>query len=71
VLFQVVYFTATFPYLMLTILLIRGLTLEGAWTGIKYYLTPDFTKLSEPRVSTMFLHLTVLLQIQDIFYSEV
>ncbi|KAK7098485.1 sodium- and chloride-dependent glycine transporter 1-like [Littorina saxatilis] len=47
---KVVYFTATFPYLMLTILLIRGLTLEGALTGIEYYLKPDFEKLKEPRV---------------------
>ena len=47
-----VYFTATFPYLMLTILLIRGLTLEGAATGIEYYLKPDFQKLKEPRVRT-------------------
>ncbi|XP_076471518.1 sodium- and chloride-dependent glycine transporter 1-like isoform X2 [Babylonia areolata] len=47
---KVVYFTATFPYLMLTVLLIRGLTLEGSATGIEYYLKPDFQKLKEPRV---------------------
>ncbi|KAL8614152.1 hypothetical protein ACOMHN_026369 [Nucella lapillus] len=47
---KVVYFTATFPYMMLTILLIRGLTLEGSTTGIQYYLQPDFHKLKEPRV---------------------
>ena len=38
---------------MLTILLIRGLTLEGAATGIEYYLKPDFEKLKEPRVRTL------------------
>ena len=47
---QVVYFTATFPYLVLTILLIRGATLPGSAEGIKYYLKPDFSKLSSPGV---------------------
>ncbi|XP_068195959.1 sodium- and chloride-dependent GABA transporter 3-like [Antennarius striatus] len=42
---KVVYFTATFPYAMLLILLIRGLTLPGAWDGIYYYLYPDLNHL--------------------------
>ncbi|CAH1996179.1 unnamed protein product [Acanthoscelides obtectus] len=29
---QVIYFTAVFPFVILFILLIRGLTLQGAWT---------------------------------------
>ncbi|CAD5210631.1 unnamed protein product [Bursaphelenchus xylophilus] len=37
--------TATVPYLLLIILLIRGLSLNGASNGIKFFLTPDFTKL--------------------------
>lgn len=47
---KVVYFTATFPYVVMLILFIRGCLLEGAGTGIKYYLKPDFTKLGNVEV---------------------
>ncbi|KAM9704798.1 sodium- and chloride-dependent GABA transporter 2-like [Menidia menidia] len=47
---KVVYFTATFPYLMLIVLLIRGLTLPGAAIGIKFYLYPDLGRLADPQV---------------------
>lgn len=47
---QVVYFTATFPYVVLTILFVRGVTLEGAFTGIMYYLTPQWDKILEAKV---------------------
>lgn len=42
---KVVWFTAVFPYVVLFILLIRGVTLPGAAEGIQYYLKPDFSKI--------------------------
>ena len=48
--FQVVYFTATFPYVMMFALLIRGVTLTGAIDGIRFYLSPNVTRLADPQV---------------------
>ena len=47
---QVAYVTATLPYVLLTILLVRGLTLPGAVNGIIFYLRPDFDKLADSQV---------------------
>lgn len=48
---KVVYFTALFPYVVLIILLIRGLTLEGYYQGIEFYiLTPDLDRLKDSAV---------------------
>ncbi|XP_071945985.1 sodium- and chloride-dependent glycine transporter 2-like isoform X2 [Antedon mediterranea] len=47
---KVVYFTATFPYIVLVLFLILGLTLEGSYNGIKFFLTPRWEILYEPKV---------------------
>ncbi|KAF7655455.1 hypothetical protein LDENG_00055740, partial [Lucifuga dentata] len=47
---KVVYLTATFPYVMLFVLLVRGATLPGATQGIIYYLKPNHTRLADPQV---------------------
>lgn len=49
---QVVYFTSLFPYALLAVLLVRGLTLPGAMEGLRYYATPNLSKLGDPEVGT-------------------
>ncbi|XKL65370.1 hypothetical protein PGB90_008790 [Kerria lacca] len=46
----VVWATATLPYVVLTILLVRGLMLPGAIRGIQYYLNPQLTRLKDTQV---------------------
>ncbi|ODN04846.1 Sodium-dependent nutrient amino acid transporter 1 [Orchesella cincta] len=47
---KVAYFTAIFPYFVMIILLVRGLTLDGSWKGIEYFVKPQWDKLAEPGV---------------------
>ncbi|KAF7281952.1 hypothetical protein GWI33_003974 [Rhynchophorus ferrugineus] len=47
---KVVWVTATMPYVVLSILLVRGLMLPGSLTGISYYLKPELSKLKETQV---------------------
>ncbi|CAH1405413.1 unnamed protein product [Nezara viridula] len=47
---QAVWVTALAPYVVLFILLIRGVTLPGAEIGIQYYLTPQWHKLLNTKV---------------------
>uniref|UniRef100_A0A3Q1IT85 Transporter n=1 Tax=Anabas testudineus TaxID=64144 RepID=A0A3Q1IT85_ANATE len=45
---KAVYITAILPYIVLAIFLIRGLTLKGALSGIKFLFTPDVKELMKP-----------------------
>ncbi|KAJ8354408.1 hypothetical protein SKAU_G00219750 [Synaphobranchus kaupii] len=45
---KAVYVTSTLPYVVLTIFLIRGLTLKGSLDGIKFLFTPDIDELTNP-----------------------
>ena len=47
---KVVWITATMPYALLFILLVRGLMLPGASDGIHFYLVPDLERLKESEV---------------------
>ncbi|KAF6197705.1 hypothetical protein GE061_008671, partial [Apolygus lucorum] len=47
---KVVWFTSLFPYIVLTIFFIRGLTLKGASAGLVHMYTPKVEKLYNPNV---------------------
>nr|DBA32199.1 TPA: hypothetical protein GDO54_000008 [Pyxicephalus adspersus] len=47
---KIVYFTATFPYFVLVVLIIRGATLEGSIDGVRFYLTADWGRLQSAQV---------------------
>jgi len=53
--FQVVYFAATFPYVILLILLVTGLVQEGAWDGVRYFIMPQWDQLLNIQVHTSFI----------------
>ncbi|XP_049997389.1 sodium- and chloride-dependent transporter XTRP3 isoform X4 [Alexandromys fortis] len=46
---KVVYITASMPYCVLIIYLIRGLTLHGATNGLMYMFTPKMEQLANPK----------------------
>ncbi|CAD5113415.1 DgyrCDS2585 [Dimorphilus gyrociliatus] len=47
---KVVWVTATMPYVVLSILLVRGLLLPGSTDGILYFLTPKIHRLADSQV---------------------
>ncbi|XP_064641154.1 sodium-dependent noradrenaline transporter-like [Lineus longissimus] len=47
---KVVWVTATMPYIVLGILLIRGSMLPGAGDGIYFFITPDLSRLKDTEV---------------------
>ncbi|XP_060682916.1 sodium-dependent proline transporter [Hemiscyllium ocellatum] len=47
---KIVYVTATFPYLVLIVLIIRGATLKGSLQGVRFYLSTDWKRLGSAQV---------------------
>ncbi|XP_065367623.1 sodium-dependent nutrient amino acid transporter 1-like [Calliphora vicina] len=61
---KVAYFLAIFPYFIMLVLLVRSLTLPGAFDGVLYFLTPQWDKLLDASVwyaavTQVFFSLTV------------
>lgn len=51
---------------MLTALLIRGVTLDGALEGIEFYLKPDFSKLTHAQVAIFSYHSYTLICLNNL-----
>lgn len=47
---KIIWCTALFPYVILLVLLVRGVTLPGASMGLLFYVTPQWEKLLDPHV---------------------
>ncbi|HRX17025.1 MAG TPA: sodium-dependent transporter [Spirochaetota bacterium] len=47
---KIVTWTVGIPWVLLAVLIVRGVMLEGAFTGLDFYLSPDFSKLADPQV---------------------
>jgi SNF family Na+-dependent transporter len=51
---QVVYFAATFPYVILLTLLVTGLLQPGAIDGVLFFILPTWSKLLDIQVRAFF-----------------
>ena len=47
---KIAIYTSSAPYILLTLLLIRGLFLDGAWEGLSYLFVLDTSKIFEASV---------------------
>jgi len=47
---KMVWVTCTMPYVILTILLIKGLTLEGSGDGLSYLVKPNLEKIGDIKI---------------------
>lgn len=47
---KVVYFVTIFPYIILTAILVRAATLDGAVEGFEFYMKPQWETLLKPAV---------------------
>jgi SNF family Na+-dependent transporter len=42
---KIALYTGSLPFIMLFILILRGIFLPGCFSGLKYLFTPDFSKI--------------------------
>ena len=47
---KVVLLTVPLPVILIIVLIVRGVTLDGAMQGLTFYLNPDWSKLKDPSV---------------------
>lgn len=71
---KVVYFTVIIPWVILIVLVVRGITLPGALEGLRFYLTPQFSALLDYKVwlaaySQVFFSLTIGFGVQITYAS--
>ena len=53
---KVVWFSVLFPYVLLLILFFTVIRLDGASAGLSYYLSPDWSKFTDPETGNISFH---------------